>query len=75
MKEDTIKAKIMKESLNLAKEVKSNYILKHIFSFLYENKILYMIKYNKIFQNKLDVDIKSGETTGVVEFETLLASI
>ena len=58
MKEETIKTKIMKQPLNFAKEVKSNYILKHIFSFLYGNKRLYLIKYNKIFQDKLDVDIK-----------------
>ena len=48
----------MSTTLKLEKLVKSLYIFKHIFSFLYENKKLNLIIYNKRFQKKLDIDIE-----------------
>jgi antitoxin component YwqK of YwqJK toxin-antitoxin module len=41
----------------MLKNVKSNYILKHVFSYIDERKKLYLIKYNKNFQNKLNINL------------------
>ena len=46
------------EKINLAKQIKSLYIFKYILSFLYENKKLCLIIYNKEYQNKLGIDIE-----------------
>ena len=40
------------------KHIKSNYIINNIFSFLFENKKLELIKYSKKYQRRLDIDIK-----------------
>ena len=58
MKEETIKPNVGILHLNLGKAVKSQYIIKHIFSFLYENRKLCLIKYNKIIADKLGIDIE-----------------
>ena len=42
---------------NLLKNIKSKYILKQIANNLELNKLLYLIKYNKYIQNKLDIGI------------------
>ena len=46
------------EKANLEKMLKSLYIIKYIFSFLYENKKLDLIIHNKSFQNKLNIDLE-----------------
>jgi len=46
------------EKTNLEKMLKSLYIIKYIFSFLYENKKLDLIIHNKSFQNKLNIDLE-----------------
>ena len=46
-----------KLKVNLKKKVKSLYIIKHIFSFLYQNKKLSLIAYNKYFKNIFNLDI------------------
>ena len=42
---------------NIIKTIKSKYIIKYIFSYLYENKKLELIKYNKKCQKILKIDI------------------
>ena len=42
---------------NIRKTIKSKYIINHIFSYLYENKKLELIKYNKKCQKILKIDI------------------
>ena len=44
-----------KDNNNLLKIIKSKYILKQIADNLELNKLLYLIKYNKYIQNKLDI--------------------
>ena len=47
----------IKSSINL-KDIKSSFIIKGIFSFLYKKQRLNMITYNKSLQNMLIVDIE-----------------
>jgi len=49
--------KDIKSKINL-REIKSSYIIKRIFLFLYENKKLKMISYNKELQKMLLIGIK-----------------
>ena len=42
---------------NSYKTIKSNYILKKIFAYLTENKLLKIVKYNKSIQKKLEKDL------------------
>ena len=42
---------------NIIETIKSKYIITGIFSYLYENKKLELIKYNKKCQKKLEIDI------------------
>ena len=42
---------------NIIKTIKSKYIIKYIFSYLYENKKLELIKYNNKCQKILNIDI------------------
>ena len=46
------------ESMSFLEKIKSKYILKTIFQILKENKSLYIVKINKLIQNKLDLSIK-----------------
>ncbi len=46
------------KSLNLKLSVKSNYIIKIIFSFLDEKKKLFLIKYNKDYHNLMNISIE-----------------
>ena len=48
----------IKTEVNIEKEIKSNYILKGVFSFLSVKQILNMIIYNKQLQKKFNVDIE-----------------
>jgi len=48
----------IKSEINIEKEVKSLYIIKDIFSFLFENLKLNVVIYNKQLQKKLDINIK-----------------
>ena len=48
---------ILLKPVNLRKDVKSFYVIKHIFSLLKKRKRLKMIIYNKVFQNKFKIDI------------------
>ena len=48
----------MKKEESLFKNVKSNYILKKIFSFLEKHKELLVINNNKIIQNQLNDNIE-----------------
>ena len=52
------KSKTINETLNLYKSVKSLNIIKHILSFLYKNKKLNLIVYNKNLQYKLGINIE-----------------
>ena len=55
--EDYIELKdISKINNNLLLNISSNYIVKHIFSYLKYNYILKLIKYNKLIQNKIGFD-------------------
>ena len=45
-------------NVDLIESIKSSYILKYIFSYLDINKLLEIIKYNKKFQSKLEIDIE-----------------
>ena len=56
--EQSTKSKTIQETLNLYKSVKSLNILKHILSFLYKNKKLDLITYNKNMQYKLGINIE-----------------
>ena len=47
-----------KSIVDLCSSIKSIYILKHIFSYLFINKKLDIIKYNKSIQNKFKIDIE-----------------
>ena len=40
-------------------KIKSKYILKNIFSFISLNKMYSLIRYNKTFQKKLNINMKS----------------
>ena len=51
------KNKTFESANNMIKTIKSNYIIKYIFSYLYENKKLELIKYNKKCQKILKIDI------------------
>ena len=59
--EEKEKAKVVQKGRNnniiLKDAIKSKYIKKIVFSFLSSNKILYMIEYNKYYQNLLNIDI------------------
>jgi len=46
------------DKIDIGKSIKSLYILKEIFSFLYEKEKMDLIIYNKEFQEKLDIDIE-----------------
>ena len=50
---------ISKYKQNCLDSIKSNFILKELFSFLKEKKKLEMIIYNKYLQKKLGVDIEN----------------
>ena len=52
---------------NLLYNIKSNYILKEIFDNLPKIKSLYIIKYNKKIQNKLDIDINYYKHFSIIE--------
>ena len=54
--------KTLKQGITLIKAVKSIYITKKIFSFLYGKKKLKLIIYNKNYQNKLETDIENYKT-------------
>ena len=56
--EESTKSKTIKETLNFYKYIKSLNIIKYILSFLYKNKKLDLIVYNKNLQNKLGIDIE-----------------
>ena len=45
------------KTLSVFENVKSKYIFKRIFKYLSETKLLKIIKYNKILQNKLEINI------------------
>ena len=54
------------DNINIIELIKSNYIVKQLFTYLCENVKLNLVKYNKIIQNKLEIDIdaykrKSGK--------------
>ena len=49
---------LLKSSVNLKKSVKSIYIIKTIFSFLYGKRKLNIINYNKKYQNMLGINIE-----------------
>ena len=49
---------IIKNKINI-RDINSSYIIKNIFSFLSEKKLLNMIIYNKLFQNVLLIDMKN----------------
>ena len=51
--------KTLKEEIKLLKAVKSIYITRQIFSFLYENRKLILISHNKKYQNKLEINIEN----------------
>ena len=54
--------KTLKEEIKLLKAVKSIYITRQIFSFLYENRKLILISHNKKYQNKLEINIENYKT-------------
>ena len=45
------------ENINISKKIRSNYLIKIIFSYLYEKNKFDMVKYNKNWQNKLGVKL------------------
>ena len=54
--------KTLKQGIRLIQAVKSIYITRHIFSFLYENRKLILISHNKKYQNKLEINIDNYKT-------------
>ena len=54
---------------NLLKNIKSKYILKQIADNLELNQLLYLIKYNKYIQNKLDIGIFDYKMYKKIEIE------
>ena len=61
------------KTLNIFESIKSKYILKRIFKYLSETKLLKIIKYNKVIQNKLDINIDDYKNISkiVIELEML----
>ena len=54
---------------NYLSNINSKYILTQIFDYVYENKYLNIIRYNKALQKKINVDIKYYEKLSVIEIE------
>ena len=61
------------KTLNIFESIKSKYILKRIFKYLSETKLLKIIKYNKILQNKLEINIDDYKNISkiIIELEML----
>ena len=61
------------KTLNIFESIKSKYILKRIFKYLSDTKLLKIIKYNKVIQNKLDINIDDYKNISkiVIELEML----
>ena len=51
--------------------IKSIYILKQILDNLYENKLLNLLRYNKLHQNKLNIDINIYKKAAKIEIEII----
>ena len=47
----------IKNRINI-RDINSSFIIKNIFSYLSEKQLLYLIIYNKLFQNLLLINIK-----------------
>ena len=61
----------------IIKSIKSKYIINNIFSYIYKNKKLELIKYNKKYQKIFKIDINyykeiSGKLQKVKEMEKLM---
>ena len=54
----SVQFKLIKDvTINLKESIKSKYIIKEIFSYLGENKSLYIIKYNKEYKDILGINM------------------
>ena len=64
----------MKESnkILILENIRNDYILKKIFNFLPENKLLNIIRYNKYFQNRIKKDINSFRECSKIEIEVTI---
>ena len=57
-------AELKKNKIKILEDIKSTYIIKEVFSFLYEKQKLNIIIYNKHLQNRLGVDIEYYKKIG-----------
>ena len=58
-----------KNTNNYLSNINSKCILTQIFDYVYENKYLNIIRYNKALQKKINIDIKYYEKLSVIEIE------
>ena len=62
------------KKLNISfNNIKSTFILKQIFAYITENKLLKLIKYNKQNQNRLNLNINSYKEFGKLKIELIPA--
>ena len=62
------------ESIDYLVKIKSSYILKHIFKNLQKNKFFLLIKYNKVVQKRLNININDYNECCKIEIEIELKS-
>ena len=58
---------------SLFEKIRSKYILKKLFENLNEKKMLQIVKYNKIIQDKLNLDINNYMRYSQIEIELILS--
>ena len=64
-----MKEKIDSKESNILKNIKSKYILQHVFNYLQEIKLLNIIRYNKSIQKLLDKNINNYKESSIIEIE------
>ena len=57
---------------NLFRNIKNKYLLKLIFNYLKKKKLLYIIRYNKEIQNRLEININDYIKCSKIEIEIIL---
>ena len=66
-----MKEKIDSNESNILKNIKSKYILQHIFNYLQEIKLLNIIGYNKRIQKLLNKNINNYKESSIIEIEII----
>ena len=64
---------LLSQDKSLFKNIKSIYITKNITKYLLQNKLLYIIKYNKSLQQKLNFSLNDYKKYSLIEIELKIA--